>query len=116
MIPQLQPFLPTLDWHRSRMFYEQLGAICIYQDESLFLMKLGDVSFFLQRAYVKDWAENMVLQLYHADVDAFHSHLTLLMNDYPMIKVGHPKQQSYGYTFSFLDPAGVLWHITRPKT
>ena len=111
----LQPFIPTIDFEISQSFYRDLGFEVIYQDDQLNLFKKDQVSFFIQKAYVKDWAENTMLQLYVDDLETFHKHCLALRSTYPMIKVTEIKDVHYGKTFHVLDPAGVLWHMTDPK-
>jgi len=114
MYTQIQPFLPTKNFDTSKSFYIELGFEVIYEDAQLCLFKKDQISFFIQRAYVKDWAENMVIQSYVDHIEDVFSKVMLLKSKYPMIKIKPPYQAPYGYTFHVLDPGGVLWHFTDP--
>lgn len=115
MYTQIQPFLPTKDYEISKQFYLDLGFEMIYEDHQLCLFKRDSISFFIQRAFVKDWAENMMIQTYHSDIDSLYQKVDAIKENYPMIKTKEPFQAAYGYTFHLLDPAGVLWHFTNPN-
>ncbi len=115
MFTQIQPFVPTIDYEISKQFYLDLEFEIIYEDSQLCLFKKDRISFFIQRAYVKEWAENTMFQLYHSSLDELYQKVKALQDRYPMIKTKEPFQADYGYTFHLLDPAGVLWHITDPN-
>ena len=115
MFTHIQPFLPTKDYNISKQFYHDLGFEMIYEDEQLGLFRKDEISFFIQQYYVKDWAENMMVQVYYEPIDELYQHVETLKTHYPMIKTKHPFQVPYGYTFHLLDPAGVLWHFTDPN-
>lgn len=115
MYTQIQPFLPTKDYDISRSFYLEIGFEIIYEDTQLCLFKKDQISFFIQRAYVKDWAENMVIQSYVDHIEDIYHKVFSMKETFPMIKIKAPFQATYGYTFHVLDPAGVLWHFTDPK-
>lgn len=113
---QLQPFLPAKEFSTSEQFYRDFGAKIIYQDAGQILFELDGMRFFVQRAYIKVWAENLVLQWIVNDVVSLYQQLSVLIKKYPMIKVTPIHQAHYGETFTFLDPAGVLWHVTKPHS
>lgn len=115
MYTTIQPFLPTLDYRVSKQFYLDLGFQIIYEDEQLCLFKSDHVSFFIQRAYLKDWAENTMIQVYVEEIDTLYEKIESMKTLYPMVKTKAPFQAPYGYTFHVLDPAGVLWHFTDPN-
>jgi predicted lactoylglutathione lyase len=115
MFTHIQPFLPTIDFKISKQFYLDLGFEIVYEDEQLSLFKKDQISFFIQHAYVKDWAENLMIQAYYSSIDVLYEQVESLKTHYPMIKIKHPFQAPYGYTFHLLDPAGVLWHFTDPN-
>ncbi len=115
MLSMIQPFIPTIDFEISKQFYIDLGFEIAYEDDSLTLFKKDKVSFFIQKAYEKAWAENTMIQLYTDDVNAFLEHVKSIKSKYQMIKHTELMKVHYGTTFHLLDPAGVLWHITDPR-
>lgn len=116
MLHTIQPFIPTIDYDVSKQFYLDFGFELSYEDDSLGLFKKDKVSFFIQRAYEKLWAENTMFQLYTDDIEQMLELAKTLTQKYPMTKHTDITQAHYGKTFHLLDPAGVLWHVTDPRT
>lgn len=115
MFSNIQPFIPTLDFHVSRQFYLDFGFEISYEDDDLTLFKKDKVSFFIQKYYIKDWAENTMLQLYVDNLEDLLQHIKKLKETYPMIKYTEIKEVHYGKTIHLIDPAGVLLHLTDPR-
>lgn len=112
----LRPFVPAKDFAVSRAFYRDLGATEIWGTDDMVLLKLGDSEFYLQNAYVKDWAENTMLFLNVADLDLCWEELQALdlVNRYPDIRWKKPTDYPWGLReIHLIDPAGVLWHFAK---
>lgn len=112
----LRPFVPAKDFAISRAFYQDLGAREVWADEDMVLLKLGDSEFYLQNAYVKDWAENTMLFLNVEDLDLCWQELQALdlVNRYPNIRWKQPTDYPWGLReIHLIDPAGVLWHFAK---
>jgi len=82
------------------------------------LFQLDRFSFFLQDYFVKDWAENFMLDLRVADADAFWLHLQSLnlSERFPgTVRLGPPEDDpGVGIRRGhFVDPSGVLWHFSQ---
>ena len=113
-ISDLRPFLPSKDFAISKAFYEALGWQVEYLDDHLALFANADRRFYLQRAYVKDWAENTMLFIPVADAQASHDAIRDLLagGRYGEARVAPPRHQPYGARVTFVwDPAGVLLHL-----
>jgi len=113
----LRTFVPAKDFAQSRAFYADLGATEAWVSDKMVLLQLGGSSFYLQDAYVKAWAHNMMLFLMVPEVDALWEELQPLdlPNRYPGVKWSAPKDYDWGLRELHLhDPAGVLWHFARP--
>lgn len=108
---KIRPFLPSIDFKRSISFYKELGFEMTYEEEKLVIMTLGNISFFIQDAYVKDWAENTMIQLFVDDLEALYDKTYQLSKTYQEIKVNPIFQAHYGKTFHLISPEGVLWHM-----
>ena len=112
-----RPFLPTRDFDTSRAFYEALGCKKLLDGE-VAIFAVGQTSFILQRRYVKEWAENCMMQLMVDDLDAWWARIVSL--DLPG-KFGVPAPrppavQPWGLRVAYLiDPAGVLWHLAQRR-
>ena len=113
-----RPFLPALDYARSKAFYEALGFVKELDGDDVAIYRIGSTSFLLQRYYQQDWAENFMMQLLVDDLDAWWSHLESL--DLPArFGVPEPKPpavQPWGLRIAYLvDPSGVLWHVAQRR-
>lgn len=107
----IRPFLPSIDFERSKAFYKELGFETTYEEANLVIMNSGDASFFLQNAYLKEWAENTMVQLFVDDFDVLHALAMRLATRYPEIMVKPVFTAHYGRTFHMIGPEGVLWHV-----
>ena len=113
-ISDLRPFIPAKDFAVSKAFYEALGWRTEYLDDHLALLANADRRFYLQRAYVKDWAENTMLFIPVADAQASYTAIRDLLADraFGEARVAPPRRQAYGALVTFVwDPAGVLLHL-----
>lgn len=109
-------FLPTKNFEQSVDFYERMGWTIGYRDQDLALMELGASYFFLQRAYVKEWAENMMLNLVVDDAKGWFDKATKVKAEggFETVSVGPPHHEPYGATVVHLiDPAGVCLHFAQ---
>jgi len=104
-------FLPTKPFARSIDFYSRLGWENIYKDDNLALMKFGASMFFLQNAYVEDWANNLMIHLVVDDTQAWCDTVTRVKTEggFDEVRVRAPLREPYGATATHvIDPAGVL--------
>ncbi len=110
----LRPFVPARDIAVSQRFYESLGFARTGGDDSVVFLKLGSFSFILQDFYVKEWAENCMLQMLVRDVDSWWRRVdgAALVASFAVRPPKPPAMQDWGLKVGFLfDPSGVLWHI-----
>lgn len=80
---ELKAFLPAKDFELSKQFYQDLGfTLCWGEEVDLAYLHYGDhgshgkVGFLLQRYYVKEFAENLMMHLLVKDVDAWWASAT----------------------------------------
>jgi predicted lactoylglutathione lyase len=114
----LRPFVPSIDHERSRQFYEALGFETRYVDASVAVMVSGNDSFILQNFYVKELAENLMVQLTVPDATAWWSihHPERVADRFRTKPPTPPAMQAWGMMVGFIhDPSGVLWHVTETK-
>ena len=110
----LRPFLPAKDFAISQRFYQALGFKVTYQDDTIAILKLESFSVILQSHYVKDFADNCMVQLLVHDVDDWWRRVDAddLVARFGVQAPRAPSLQSWGLQVGFLfDPSGVLWHI-----
>jgi len=111
---QLRAFVPAKDFAASRAFYQDLGATEQWASDDMVLFRLGDSLFYLQDAYVKQWAENTMLFLMVPDLDLCWKELQApdLTNRYKGVRWKEPTDYPWGLReIHLIDPAGVLWHF-----
>ncbi len=111
-----RPFLPALNFAKSKAFYNALGFVLEMDNNEVAIFRIGATSFLLQNYYQKEWAENFMMQLLVDDLDAWWQHAVSL--DLPTrFGVPAPKpptMQPWGLRISYLvDPSGVLWHVAQ---
>lgn len=100
----------------SKQFYAALGWRIKWADDNLALLENAGQRFYLQRYYVKDWAENSMLHIIVEDARACFVHVKELADSgrFPGVRVSEPKQESYGALVTYVwDPAGVLLHLAQ---
>jgi hypothetical protein len=110
----LRPFVPARDFALSERFYEALGFSPTHKDEQITIRKLGSFSFMLQNFYVKEFAENCMIQLLVRDVTTWWPRVNgpKLVEEFAVKPPRAPAMQSWGMKVGFLfDPSGVLWHV-----
>jgi catechol 2,3-dioxygenase-like lactoylglutathione lyase family enzyme len=117
-VQDLRVFLPARDFGASREFYAALGFAEVWASEKLVLLRAGRFAFFLQDYFVKEWAENMMLDLRVADVDAYWAALQglpLPERLQGMVRMVAPRDDTASgiRRGAFTDPSGVLWHFSQ---
>jgi uncharacterized glyoxalase superfamily protein PhnB len=113
-ILSLRPFVPAKDFEQSMQFYEALGFRITHRDTDIAMLKAESFSFILQNFYVKELAENLMLQMLVRDADAWWAQAEpeRLAQQFGVQPARAPAMQSWGMKVGFVfDPAGVLWHV-----
>jgi uncharacterized glyoxalase superfamily protein PhnB len=113
----LRPFVPARDFAVSRRFYGALGFAETHADDSVVILKQESFSFILQNFYVRELAENFMVQVLVRNADAWWQRVdtAALVNDFAVKPPIPPAMQHWGLKVGFLfDPSGVLWHIAEP--
>ena len=113
-IVALRPFVPARDYELSKRFYRALGFRATHEDEHVTILKLESFSFILQNFYVKELAENFMLQLMVRDVDAWWQNVNpeRLTAEFDIKPPRPPAMQDWGLKVGFIfDPSPVLWHV-----
>lgn len=113
---EIRTFIPAKDFEKSKVFYVSLGFAVTYSDANLALLAVGNQRFYLQRYYVKDWADNSMLHLTVADAQYCYQQVAELLadGDFPEARVAEPKQEPYGALVTYVwDPSGVLLHLAQ---
>ncbi|MFK8057353.1 MAG: hypothetical protein AB8F78_14610 [Saprospiraceae bacterium] len=70
-------------------------------------------SFYLQKAFVKDWVDNTMLFLETDALDDHFAHTTSLdlPSQFKGVRVSEIKILDWGREYFVHDPSGILWHV-----
>ncbi|WP_298777716.1 glyoxalase [uncultured Polaribacter sp.] len=110
----LRPFIGARNFNESCNFYKDLGFNETILSKNLNVFKVNDkLSFYLQKAFVKDWVENTMLFLEVDNIEDYLSKLQTkqLIKKYPKVKLSKIVENDWGKEFFLHDPSGILWHI-----
>jgi catechol 2,3-dioxygenase-like lactoylglutathione lyase family enzyme len=106
----IRAFIPSKDYETSKAFYTELGFSGVKVTEDLTLFESEQCTFFLQRFYNKDFAENLMFQLIVLDIEqAFET----AYKSKHKVKITPIQQEHWGKVFYLTGPAGELWHVTQ---
>jgi hypothetical protein len=112
---EIKAFVPARDFLLSMAFYQDLGFDIPWSSDELAYLRHGDTSFLLQNFHVEALANNFMMHLLVADVDAWWRHVqdSGVAGRYG-IQVGPLRDQPWGMRdFTLFDPSGVLWRIAQ---
>lgn len=112
---ELKPFVPAQDYELSKRFYQDIGFTLASDTQGVAYFHHQNVSFLLQRFYLKELAENLMLHLLVEDVDAWRARLdgAGIVEKYG-VQIGAVEQQPWRMRdFVLFDPSGVLWRIAQ---
>jgi hypothetical protein len=110
----IRPFIGTIDFEESRLFYNELGFEESKISTQLSYFKISSsIGFYLQNAYVKDWVDNTMLFVEVENVDEYFKVLQNLELDkkFKTVRFIPIKQNDWGRECFLHDPSGILWHF-----
>lgn len=109
----IRPFIGAKEFEISRSFYRDLGFEETALGNSMSVFKSGEMAFYLQNAYVKDWVDNTMVFMEVDDVDRFYNDLLALnlTDKYADVKLTPVKNETWGKECFVHDPSGILWHF-----
>ena len=109
-VDDIRTFIPSKNYQDSKTFYEELGFSGVYITDDLTLFESGECSFFLQRFYNKELAENLMFQLIVLDIDSAYE---IADKSQHKTKITPIQQEHWGKVFYLTGPSGELWHVTQ---
>lgn len=115
-VTDVRPFVPSIDFAISKDFYVSLGWKLKWSDDNLALFEIANQRFYLQRYYVKEWAENSMLHITVQSAESCFKQMKELIGSgrFPGVRASKPKQEPYGALVTYVwDPAGVLLHLAQ---
>ncbi|UPG91037.1 VOC family protein [Luteibacter aegosomaticola] len=110
---EIKAFVPARDFGLSKAFYIDLGFEVGFSSDDMAYLKAGECAFLLQAFYVKEHAENFMMHMLVADVDAWWQHVVEsgLVAKYG-VRADPPADRPWAIRdFVIADPSGVLWRI-----
>ncbi len=118
-VSAINAFVPARDLEKSKRFYLDLGFTQTWGDAGGCGLQIDGHAINLQQFYVKEHAENFMMQLMVPDVDEWWERIQALnlKDKYQLHMVKPPEMQPWGLRILYIsDPSGVLWHIAEvPK-
>jgi catechol 2,3-dioxygenase-like lactoylglutathione lyase family enzyme len=109
----IRPFIGAKDFELSRSFYRDLGFQEKVLNPNMSLFQTGDLAFYLQNGYVRDWIDNTMVFLEVDDVRRFWNELQALdlSSKYKNVKLTPIREDSWGRECFVNDPCGICWHF-----
>ena len=109
----IRPFIGAKDYQMSKSFYRELGFQESPISAVMSLFKIGQMGFYLQNAYVKDWIDNSMIFLEVEDLDLYWKELVALelTVKFPNVRLSPIQRFEWGRECFMHDPSGILWHI-----
>ncbi len=109
----LRPFIGAKNFDISRSFYRELGFEETTLGPDMSVFKTGNIAFYLQKAYVKDWIDNTMLFMEVDDVDRYWNELVALDlgSKYEGARLSPIRNEDWGRECFLHDPSGILWHF-----
>ena len=109
----IRPFIGSANFEISRSFYRVLGFEEKVLSDDMSLFKTGQIGFYLQNGYVKDWVDNTMVFLEVDDVDRYWADLVELdlPNKFRGVRLTPIKKYDWGKECFLHDPSGILWHF-----
>jgi hypothetical protein len=109
----LEPFVPSgADFNKAKNFFLALGFTINWDVGDYIGFQKNECRFILQHYDKKEFAENFMISVKVADIDAFElelQHKQIAENF--GVKISKILQQPYGRELNIIDPAGVCWHF-----
>jgi catechol 2,3-dioxygenase-like lactoylglutathione lyase family enzyme len=115
-VKSIRPFIGAKDFQISRSFYKDLGFEETVLDPKFSVFKTGEIAFYLQDYYAKEWIENTMVFLEVDDVDRYYRELLALnLTEKYGVKLTPTWHLDWGSECFLHDPSGVLWHFGKFK-
>jgi len=118
---ELKASVPAKDFELSKQFYQDLGFTLCWSEGDLAYLHYGDhgshgkAGILLQRFYIKEFAENLMMHLLVKNVDAWWANVQEknIPEKYG-VRADPPELRSWNMRdFVLFDPSGVLWRIAQ---
>lgn len=112
-VTEIKAFVPAKDFEMSKEFYKDIGFTMAWEGGGVAYFHFEHVSFLLQNFCSENLAENFMMHMLVADVDAWWDKInhSEVVSKYG-VKLWPIELQSWKMRdFCITDPSGVLWRI-----
>lgn len=113
-IKSIRSFIGAKDYNESQSFYKKWGWSTIPIGAKMTYLNLeGNIGFYLQDYYAKDWVNNSMLFLEVDNLILFQTELLSkkLIESFSSVRISDIKVEDWGKVLFIHDPSGVLWQI-----
>jgi hypothetical protein len=109
----IRPFIGAKNFKESGNFYQDIGFNEIVISPVLSLFTWGDLGFYLQDYYLKDWIDNTMVFFQVEDTEEVYEELLALKlpEKYKDVKLSEIRVEHWGKECFLHDPSGVLLHF-----
>lgn len=110
-VKAMNVYVPAEKFDLSKQFYSELGFEMAEAWGGNVDCRLGNSLFRLQDYFVKDWAENFMLQFVVEDARAWYEHVKPIIDSgrYPNARISKPEMVGDDKIIThIIDPCGVL--------
>ena len=108
-IKAFKVYAPAKDLEESKRFYKALGFTLTEAWNGNVDCCLGKAEFRLQHYYVKEWANNFMMQFWVKDVHAWHKHARDVISDGGLdARATEPETVDGATICHVIDPSGIL--------
>ena len=109
----IRPFIGAKNYDLSRNFYRDLGFRETILTPKMCLFKSGNLAFYLQDAFVKDWIDNTMVFMEVENVNELYEQLLELdiTGKYEGARLIPIREEQWGRECFLHDPSGILWHF-----
>ncbi|MFT7186650.1 MAG: hypothetical protein ACI84K_002053 [Pseudohongiellaceae bacterium] len=110
IVDDIKVFVPSKNFNDSTEFYSDLGFINEYVSDDISIFENGECSFFLQRFYNKQLAENLMLQICVLDIESAFKIANVARHKQKITPI---KDEPWAKVFYLWGPVGELLHVTQ---
>ena len=115
----IRPFVPARDFEMSKALYRELGGeITFDYEDQVAGGRFGDDEILVQNRYVKEWAENFMLQIGVRDLSGWAEKLESMAADERFVGLRHkgPVDEPWGQRILYVfEPGGVLVQLVEER-
>ena len=109
-VESIRVFVPSKNYEESQSFYQAMGFKMGKSSNDLSIFESANCTFFLQRFYNNELANNLMLQLAVKDIQEAFELISSIKGF--NIKFEPIKNEPWGKVVYLWGPSGELWHIT----